>query len=188
MVNIDYIFHIGYERCAPFRWDFPVLPEMRLKFVFLSARCTVICETLGASFNSTAFSASSRTVHRRRPSGASEQANAISRASKAPSKITSRGGFSGCLRSSATASPSSTKRCFRCSIVRGVTPIASATSATVQAGPAARHHTGAKRVRKGTVSHSPYLFSKHRVPDVLAQLTSHGIAVSWQIPPHLEFA
>ncbi len=38
-------------------------------------------------------------VHRRRPSGASEQAKAINRASKAPSKVTSRGGVSRGLRS-----------------------------------------------------------------------------------------
>ena len=55
MVNINYVFHIGYERCAPFRRDFPVLPEVRLKFAFLSVCCTVICEMLGAKFNSTAF-------------------------------------------------------------------------------------------------------------------------------------
>ncbi|MDO8688798.1 MAG: hypothetical protein Q7R39_02085, partial [Dehalococcoidia bacterium] len=35
------VFHIGYERGVPVRRDFPVLPEMRLKFVFFSVRCTV---------------------------------------------------------------------------------------------------------------------------------------------------
>jgi len=102
MIDLKNIFHMSYERGAPLRRDFPVLPEMRLKFVFFSRRCTVICETFGAKFNSTAFSASNRTVHRRRPSGVSEQAKAISRASNAPSKVTWRGGFSGCFRSSAT--------------------------------------------------------------------------------------
>jgi hypothetical protein len=129
------VFHVGYERGALLRRDFPVLPEVRLKFVFFSMRCTVMCDTLGVRLSSTAFSANRRTVQRRRPLGASEQASAISRASKAPSKVTSRGGFSGCLRSNAAASPSSTKRFFRCSIVRGVTPRASAVSSTVQAGP-----------------------------------------------------
>ena len=82
LINMDNIFHVSYERGAPFRRDFPVLPEMRLKFVFFSMRCTVICETLGAKSNSTAFSASNRTVHRRRPSGVSEQAKAIRRPRK----------------------------------------------------------------------------------------------------------
>ena len=135
LVDSNNIFHMGYKRGAPLRRDFPVLAEMRLKFVFLSMRCMVICDTFGARFNSTAFSASNRTVQRRRPSGASEQARAIRRASKAPSKVTPRGGFSGCLRSNAASSPSSTKRFFKCSMVRDVTPIASAVSATDQLGP-----------------------------------------------------
>src|SRR3989304_200351 len=135
-VDSKNIFHTGYEGSVLLRWDFPVLPEVRLKFVFLSMRCTVMCDTLGVRLSSVAFSASSRSVQRRRPSGASEQAIEMSRASKAPSKVTSRGGFSGCLRSSsAAATPSSTNRYFRCSMVRGVTPIASAVCATVQAGP-----------------------------------------------------
>src|SRR5208283_597553 len=135
VVDRNDILHIGYERGAPLWWNFPILPEVRLKFVFLSMRCTVMCDTLGAKLNSTAFSASSRTVQRRQPSGVSEQASAISRASKAPSKVTSRGGFSGCLRSKAAPNPSSTNRFFRCSMVRGVTPKASAVFATDQAGP-----------------------------------------------------
>jgi hypothetical protein len=67
--------------------------------------------------------------------------------------------------------------------VRGVTPIASATSVTVRQGPAVPHHTRAKHVRKGTVSHCSYPFSKHRVHGVLALLTLHGIVVLGQIPP-----
>src|SRR5271157_3212275 len=135
MIDSDDIFHVCYERGAPLGRDFPILPEVRLKFVFLSMRCTVMWETLWARCNSMAFSARSRTVQRRRPPGDSEHAKAISRASKAPSKITSRDGCSGCLRSSATANPSSTKRFLRCSMVRGVTPMASAVSTTVHAGP-----------------------------------------------------
>src|SRR5208337_3184469 len=149
MIDSDDIFHIGYERGAPLRRDFPILPEVRLKFVFLSMRCTVICETLWARCSSTAFSARSRTVQRRRPSGDSEHAKAITRASKAPSKITSRDSCSGCLRSNAAANPSSTKRFLRCSMVRGVTPMASAVSATVHAGPKgpASHRSNARAKR-----------------------------------------
>src|SRR5208282_2461952 len=149
MINSDDIFHIGYERGTPLRRDFPIFPEVRLKFVFLSMRCIVICETHWARCSSTAFSARSRTVQRRRPSGDSEHAKAITRASKAPSKITSRDGCSGCLRSNAAANPSSTKRFLRCSMVRGVTPMASAVSATVHAGPKgpASHRSNARAKR-----------------------------------------
>jgi len=49
---------------------------MRLKFIFFKVLQTVIGETLGTIFSSTIFSANSRTVHRFRPSGASEQARA----------------------------------------------------------------------------------------------------------------
>lgn len=66
---------------------------------------------------------------------ASEQAKAINRASKAPSKRTPRGGFSLGLRMRAASKPSSTKRFFKCSTVRLVMPRADAMSATFQAGP-----------------------------------------------------
>jgi hypothetical protein len=63
--------------------------------------------------NSTSFSASSRTVHRRSPSGAREQAEAVRRASNVPSKEGSRG-LRDALRKSAASRPSSIKRCLRC--------------------------------------------------------------------------
>ena len=135
MVYFQNIFHRRYKGCVSFRRDFPVFLAVRLKFIFFNTRCTVMCDTLSAKLNSTAFSASSLTVHRWCPSGASEQAKAINRASNAPSKITSLGGFSLGLRSKAASSPSSTKRFFRCSIERLVTPRASATSATFHAKP-----------------------------------------------------
>ena len=135
MIDLQNSFHRCYKCRAPFRRDFPVLAEVRLKFVFFRTRCTVMCDTDGANLSSTALSARSLTVHRRCPSGVSEQAKAISLASNAPSKITSLGGFSRGLRSRAASSPSSTKRFLRCSIVRLVTPSASATSATLHAGP-----------------------------------------------------
>jgi hypothetical protein len=80
------------------------------------------------------LSASNLKVHRDRPLGGSEQASAVMRASKAPSKVRSHGLNRG-LRVRATSSPSSTKRCLRCSMVRDVTPRASATSATFQGAP-----------------------------------------------------
>jgi hypothetical protein len=94
-----------------------------------------MCETDGAKSSSTALSANNLTVQRRYPSGASEQAKAIIRASNAPSKMISRGGLTCGLRTRAASMPSSTKRFFKCSMVRLVTPRAVATSATFHAGP-----------------------------------------------------
>src|SRR4030042_4675114 len=137
VIDLQDILHMCYKGRTPFRRDFPVLAEVRLKFVFFRTRCTVICDTDAAKLSSTAFSARSLTVQRRRPSGASEQANAINLASNAPSNVTSRGGFSLGLRPSAASSPSSTKRLLRCSIARLLTPSAVATSETFHAGPSA---------------------------------------------------
>ena len=103
-------------------------------FVFFGDRCTGIGETNGAIFNSTSFSANRRTVQRARPSGAGDHAKAISRASKAPPKVT-LGGVVRARRSKAVSMPSSTKRCLRCSTVRGVIPSAAATSATFHRSP-----------------------------------------------------
>ena len=135
MVHLQNILHRRYKGSAPFRWDFPVFFEVRFTFIFFNTRCTVMCETDGARLSSTTLSASNLTVHRRYPDGASEQAKAISRASNAPSKTTSRGGFTRGLRTRAASSPSSTNRFFKCSMVRLVIPRAAATSATFQAGP-----------------------------------------------------
>ena len=129
MADLQYILHCRYECCVSFWRNFPVVTEVRLKFIFFKILCTVMCETEGARFSSTALSASNLTVHRPRPSGASEHTKAINLASKEPSKVTSRGSFSLSLRVNAPSSPSPTNRFFKCSIVRD------ATAATVQPGP-----------------------------------------------------
>lgn len=105
-----------------------------------------MCETDDATFSSTALSVSNLTVQRWYLFGAAEHARAMSRASKAPSNMTSRGGLSRGNRSRAASSPSSTKRFLRCSMVRDVTPNASAASATVHAGPSepASHNNNAR--------------------------------------------
>src|SRR5277367_5635476 len=136
MVNIEDIFHTHHKGGAAIGRNLPVFAQVRLKFVFLRARWTLMVETLGAICSSTTFSASRRTVHRVRPAGAGEQAKAVNRASKAPSKV-SLGGLVRGLRSKAASIPSSTKRSLRCSMVRVVTPNASATSATFQGLPCA---------------------------------------------------
>ena len=93
MINLKNILHRRYKGCTSLRRDFPVFFEVRFTFIFFNILCTVICETAGARLSSTALSASNLTVHRRYPDGVFEHARAMSRASKAPSKITSRGGF-----------------------------------------------------------------------------------------------
>jgi len=83
-------------------------------------------ETLGTIWSSTSLSASNRTVQRARPAGGLEHANAVRRASNAPSKVRSR-----CpersLRPRAASIPSTTKRSLTCSMVRAETPRAPAT-------------------------------------------------------------
>src|SRR5690606_3114156 len=105
MINFQDILHRGYKCRVPLRRNLPVFAEVRLKFVFFKTRCTVMCETEGANSSSTALSASNLTVQRSYPSGAAEHARAIRRASKAPSKITSRGGLSRGLRPKAASRP-----------------------------------------------------------------------------------
>jgi len=146
VIDLKNILHMGYKGRTPLGRDFPVFAGVRLKFVFFKTRYTVICDTDSANLSSMALSASSLTVQRRRPSGAPEQANEINRASNAPSNMTSRGGFSLGLRSSAASSPSPTKRFFKCSIDRLVTPSAVATSETFHAGPStpASHSSNAR--------------------------------------------
>ena len=71
VINLQNIFHRRYKGCAPFRRNFPVFAEVRLKFIFFNTLCTVMCETEDAKLSSTALSASSLTVQRWCPSGAS---------------------------------------------------------------------------------------------------------------------
>ena len=113
---------------------------------FFNVRCTVITDTRSTQPSSTTFSASKRRVQRFRPGGAGEQAKATRRASNAPSKITFRGGRTRRLRSRANSIPCSTNRRFMCSIMRAKTPSASATRATVHAGPSGpRSHNNSAR-------------------------------------------
>src|ERR1039458_1451371 len=121
MIHIEHIFHARDKSGTAIGWNLPVFAQVRLKFVFFRARWTLIVETFGAIFSSTTFSASKRTVHRARPSGAGEHAKAVNRASKAPSKEI-LGGLARGLRCNAASIPSSTKRSLRCSMVRAVTP------------------------------------------------------------------
>ncbi len=129
------ILHCCYKVCILVGRYLPVFALVRLKFIFFKVLQTVIGETLGTIFSSTIFSARSRTVHRLRPSGASEHANAISWASNSPPNWISLGGVSRSFRSIAPEMPSSTNLFFKCSRLRAVIPTASATFSTNHLGP-----------------------------------------------------
>ncbi len=86
-------------------------------------------------FNSTSRFAKSRSVQRRRPSGAFEQQIATSLASLAPSSKRSFDGRHCFFRANADSNPSSTNRRRMCSMVRVVTPSPSAIRASIQPGP-----------------------------------------------------
>ena len=134
LVDRQHIFLRREEGGISVGRNLPIFAQVRLQFIFFSDRCTVMVETWSAIFSSTSFSASNRTVQRWRPAGAFEQARVVSRASNSPSKFTARGLLWG-LRTKAASTPSSTKRCLRCSIVRELTPKAVATSATFHGSP-----------------------------------------------------
>jgi hypothetical protein len=87
-------------------------------------------------FNSTSRSAKSRSVQRRRPSGAFEQQIATSLASFAPSSRRSFDGRHCFFLANADSKPSSTHRRRMCSMARVVTPNPSAIRASVHPGPA----------------------------------------------------
>ena len=107
MINTENVLHCCYKGRILLWWDFPIFAAVRFKFAFFKIRCAVMWETEGAKLSSTALLARSLTVHRAWPSGASEQAKAVKRASNSPSKTTGCGGISPFLRSRAALIPSS---------------------------------------------------------------------------------
>jgi hypothetical protein len=135
LVHAQYVLHRSHKGGICFRRYFPAFFQVRLKFVFFKAFWTDDFEMWSKTCNATNCSANNRTVQRLRPSGAFEQAKAISRASFSPSKIDGRGGFSRFFRSSATSRPPSTILRLVCSIVRVVIPRAWAMRSLGHAGP-----------------------------------------------------
>src|ERR1700751_2852036 len=87
-------------------------------------------------FNSTTFSSSNRRLQRAKPSGAGEQARAISLASVAPSKIRGRAEFGLYLRTSVASKPSSTNCRRALPTVLTLVSNAAAISPSVQPSPA----------------------------------------------------
>ena len=111
LVDFQYIFHAGYE-CSVAVWrDDPLLLKVRLENVFFSVRPIVLSLARSTMFSSTTADSSSFSVHLTRPLGGSEQANAISLASLAPSKMGFLAEAGECLRVRTDSKPSSTSCC-----------------------------------------------------------------------------
>ena len=75
LIYIQNILHPRYK-LRPWFWDAPFLLLPRLKFIFFRGSITAVSEILSTTPRHTCSSAISRSVHRSRPSGASEQAMA----------------------------------------------------------------------------------------------------------------
>src|SRR5271169_2040112 len=112
LIDLQHILHIRYERRVLLRRDHPVLLNMGFEFVFFKARAIVLGLAAGTMSSSTTLPANNFNVQRAWPSGASEQANIVSFASVAPSKILGTGGVARCLRLRTASNPSSTS-CWR---------------------------------------------------------------------------
>src|SRR5208283_1352835 len=112
VIDLQHVFHGGYERGAGVRRNDELLPQVRFEKVFFSVRPIVLSLALATMFSSTTLSSSRLNVHRARPFGGSEQARAINLASEAPSKMRVLAEAGECLRVSTASNPSSTS-CWR---------------------------------------------------------------------------
>jgi len=110
LINVQYVFHGGNKGGVGVRWDDPLLFQMRLERVFFSVRPIVLSLARSTIFSSTTAASSSCKVHRARPAGGLEHANAINLASAALSKMRRRAELGECLRRRAASNPSSTSR------------------------------------------------------------------------------
>ena len=108
LVGVQHVFHGGDEARIGFGRDHPLPPAVRFKSVFFNVRPIVLSLAFPTMFNSTTFSSRRRRLQRANPSGAGEQARAISFASAAPSNIRGRAELGLYLRLSVASNPSST--------------------------------------------------------------------------------
>src|SRR5581483_11413772 len=109
-IGIQHVLHIGDEGGIRLRWDYPLLLQPRLEVVFLSVRHTVAASIDSTTSISTSLPASNFIVQRACPSGAGEQAKAISCASCLPSSLRYCRPV-GFLRCSVASSPSAANCC-----------------------------------------------------------------------------
>src|SRR6266536_1896720 len=133
-VDVQDVFHVPDELATRRTRQAPVFFQPGLEIVFFSVRRTVSYYTASTMSNSTALSASRRSVQRLRPSGGGLQATAIRRASWALSslrrcRVRDRRGRS------AASGPSSTHRVRTRSTVERLTSSASTIWSSFQAVP-----------------------------------------------------
>src|SRR5512132_1472402 len=134
-VDAEHVLHPPDELGVVFGWDAPALDAPRLQPVCFKACRTVSYEMASTTPSSTSRSASSRNVHRWRPSGGALQARATRWASCSPSSLR-RYSRAGVLRKTAAPRPAVTYTWRTRATVVGWTSNASAITASVQPGPA----------------------------------------------------
>ena len=64
LMDLQHIFHIGYERRVLLRGDYPILLDVRLKFVFFKVRAIVLGLAAGTMSSSTTLPANNFNVQR----------------------------------------------------------------------------------------------------------------------------
>src|ERR1700722_6923286 len=136
LVGFQHVFHRRDKGRVGVGWNDPLPIAMGLESVFFKVRPIVLSLAFSTMFNSTTFSSSNRRLQRAKPSGAGEQARAISLASVAPSKIRGRAEFGLYLRTSVASKPSSTSCRRALPTVLTLVSNAAAISPSVQPSPA----------------------------------------------------
>src|SRR5580658_5738147 len=136
LVGFQHVFHRRDKGRVGVGWNHPLPIAMGLESVFFKVRPIVLSLAFSTMFNSTTFSSSNRRLQRAKPSGAGEQARAISLASVAPSKIRGRAEFGLYLRTSVASKPSSTNCRRALPTVLTLVSNAAAISPSVQPSPA----------------------------------------------------
>src|ERR1700690_2999267 len=136
LVGFQHVFHRCDEGGVGVRWNHPLPIAVRLESFFFRVRPIVLSLAFSTMFSSTTFSSSSRRLQRAKPSGAGEQARAISLASLAPSKIRGRAEFGLYLRTSVASNPSSTNCRRALPTVLTLASSSAAISLSVQPSPA----------------------------------------------------
>ena len=135
VIDFEHISHRGDEVRVAFGRDAPALLQPRFNLIFFNLVRTASWEIESTTSSSTSLSASRCSVQRRHPSGASEQARAVSLASTSPVIFETRDGLSCLLRSRAARGPTSQTRVRSLVSVAGLIPVAPMISGSVHAGP-----------------------------------------------------
>ena len=162
VVHRNHVLHRGDERPGRRRRDDPLPLEPRLDLVFWSVRQTVAGSIDGTTSSSTSRSASSRMVHRARPTGGSDQAMATSAASCAPSSLRycRPVGFFRCR----VASSPSRANCWRTrwTVIRDTSRASAMRSSGHPSGPSASALSRIRARVRAAAGYSPVRVSRSR--------------------------